>query len=210
MDRIYLLLFIVAAFVCIGWIFRAVRLYPDYRNTPLQELYGGFFWYFWRSVVKQDATQSGYLKQQIGTSRILFSKMDDQGKTAARFCAIFYSRGIMVLCYNNISGVVYGKNKDKEWHARYTGKGKTYSVSFTNPVKYLETYLLHIAHAYPDAHIETRLCFDNAVDFSQLKCDITCIHNKDILGELKRVEAPVVSDEEIAQMFDKAIGGIRS
>ena len=210
MDRIYLLFFIVVAFVCIGWAFRAAWLYPDYKNSPLQELYGGFFWYFWHSVIKRDATQSGYLKQQIGTSRILFSKMDDQGKTAARFCTIFYSRGIMVLCYTNARGMVYGKNKDKELYARYSKKEKSYTVGFVNPVRYLETYLLRVAHVYPDAHIETRLCFDNTVDFSQLKCDIACIHDKDIVEELKKVNAPALSDEEISQMFEKAIGGIRS
>ena len=59
MDNAYTLLYIIVAFAAAGWLFQAARLWPDYKNGLYRELYGGFIFYFWHVVIRQDASESG-------------------------------------------------------------------------------------------------------------------------------------------------------
>lgn len=207
MNNVYMLFLVIIAFVLIGWIFQAIRLMPDYKTGIYRELYGSFPGYFWRTAIRQDASESSYLKHQIGTCRILFSKMDENGKTVARFCTIFYNRGIFVICYESTDGIVHGKARDKDWIVTRTDKdGNKRSFRHPSPVPSFEAYLRRIAALYPLRHMEARIAFRDETDISGLKCDIKVIHNEDLISEMNNVKAEYLSDQDIKDDFARGTG----
>jgi hypothetical protein len=207
MNGLTVFLLTILAFILIGWTFQAVRLIPEYKTGIYRELYGSFLAFFWRTCIRQDASESGYLKREIGTSRILFSKFDQNGKTMARFCTILYQKGIFVICYQATTGAIRGGHKDKDWVVTKKDKnGESRSFRHPNPTKYLEAYLRRIASIFPDRHLETRISFPDALDFSALKSDIALVHNSDLIEEMKNVKGEFISDEEVKADFQKASG----
>lgn len=207
MNNLTLLLLFIVLFILVGWVVQAARLFPEYKNSPLGELFGGFLGYFWHAAIRQDASESFTLRREIGTSRLLYSKVDAKGHTVARICTVFYSRGIMVLAYLITEGTYRGRAKDGEWIVTRQEKKETSSRRIINPTPYIQSYLLRLAKMYPDVHLETRLCFPDRADFSQLKSDIRCVHVGDVLSELKNVSAPSMSDQEILDCVAKTVEG---
>ncbi len=196
MDKVTMLVFTIVLALLVTWIIEAVRVYPMYRDEIYGSLFGSFLSFFFKFAVFKDCSKSGYLKTKIGTHRMIFSAIQENGKTADRFCTIFYNRGIMVICYQKINGELIGKAKDKDWIVKRKDKeGVVHSYRHPNPTTDFKAYLRRIVTAYPDAHIEARIAVDDEAVFDSLKFEIVIVHDKDIVNELIMVQAPLVNDE---------------
>ncbi|NCB32914.1 MAG: hypothetical protein EOM64_03360 [Erysipelotrichia bacterium] len=204
MDNISMLIFAIVIALLTVWSIEGARLYKSYKGDIYKELFGGFIPYFFHYAVRKDYSVSGSLKQKIGMHRLIFSAIKEDGKTAERFCTIIYNRGIMVCSYNQIGGELIGKAHDKEWVIRRTDEKQTmHSYRYPNPTKFLEAYLRRIALACKDVHLEARMAVDNDSSFDNLKSDIKPIHYQDIVNELVLVQAEVIEDQTILDIYHK-------
>jgi hypothetical protein len=204
MDKVTMLVFAIVLALLVTWIIEATRVYPMYRDEIYGSLFGNFLSYFFKYAVFKDCSKSGYLKTKIGTHRMIFSAMQENGKTTNRFCTIFYNRGIMVICYQKIDGELIGKAKDKDWIVKRKDKeGTMHSYRHQNPTEDFKAYLRRIVTAYPDVHVEARIAVDDTAVYDSLKSEIVIVHNKDIVNELIMVQAPLVSDEQIVSDYQK-------
>lgn len=201
-NMIFMISIITITVICI-WIFAGIQLYPLYRNSINQELFGNFLSFFWCYYIRKDASQSGYLKTQIGYHKLLFGSLQQEGKSRVNYYVIFFQKGVLVFTFDKLKGFITGKVKDKFWLVR-SESNKAYR--YQNPNLNLEIYLRRIASVLPNTHIEVRIIFPDEVHFETLKSDITCIHASDLIGELKNVKAEFLSDEQILTNYHKLIG----
>lgn len=207
MDNVSMLIFAIVLSLLVVWGIEASRLYKSYKGELYGTLFGGFLPYFFRYAVRKDCSESGFLKTRIGTHRMIFSAMKENGQTAARFCTILYNRGIMVYCYQKIEGELLGKPKDKDWIVRRTdSEGSAHSFRHPNPTVSFEAYLRRIASACPEVHLEARIAVDDLTVYDHLKSDIKLVHYKDIVDELIQVQSGILSDEQILKVYEELTG----
>lgn len=208
MDPVIVLLLTIVGVVVLAWIMQGVRLYRVCKGELYSDVYGSFFAYFYRYVVLRNCSESGYLKSKIGFHRIVYSTISKEDGGKAKFCMIFYSKGIMVLCYDRATGQFLGNASGKNWNViRVDKEGVQHTFRHANPTPDLRAYLNRIVAVFPDAHIEARLAFHNEADFSKLHTDVKPIHFKDIPDELSGVQGPFLPDQEVKAMYDKLING---
>lgn len=206
MEQVTMLVFAIVLAILVTWIIEGLRLYPSYKESIYPYLFGSFLPYFMKYAVFKDCSSSSFLKTKIGVHRMLFSAMQEAGKTTGRFCTIFYNRGIMVFCYEKIGGEMLGKAKDHDWIVkRKDADGEMHSFRHPNPTPVFEAYLRRIAAAYPEAHIEARIAFDDDADFTNLKSDIALTHYKDILNEMVMVQSQIVDDVSVVADYQKLV-----
>ncbi len=207
MDNTSMLVFAIVVALLAVWGIEGARLYKSYKGDIYKELFGGFIPYFFHYAVRKDCSTSGYLKQKIGTHRMIFSAIKDSGKTMCRFCTIVYNRGIMVCSYDQIHGELIGKAHDKDWIIRrIDDKGTAHSYRYPNPTISLEAYLRRIALACGEVHLEARMAADDNTVFDNLKSDVKLIHYKDVVNELVLVQAEVLDDQAILDTYQKLTG----
>ena len=108
MDNMMILVGTIIAVALLALIIRAFRIYPEYKKGIYPALYGHFLWYAWEVLVLQDASVSPYLTKEIGKSYITFSRFQENGQVKAKFCTIFYNKGIMVVSYDRATGQYLG------------------------------------------------------------------------------------------------------
>lgn len=208
MEPIVILLFTIVAVAALAWLMQGIRLYRSCKGDIYNDIYGSFFAYFYRYVVLRDCSESGYLRGKIGFHRIVYSTItkEDGGKT--RFCMIFYNKGIMVLCYDRAAGEFLGSAAARNWNVIRADKdGARHTFRHPSPAADFRAYLNRIAGAFPGVHIEARLAFHNAADFSKLRADVKPIHFRDIPEELQGVAGDFVPDEEVERMYKKLVRG---
>lgn len=204
MNKMVMLLLTILGVMVLAWIFQGVRLYRNCKGDIYSDLYGGFLPYFYRYVVIRDCSESGYLRGKIGVHRIVFSRVGNQEKQQSKFCIVFYSKGIMVLCYDKVTGVFRGKAVGQTWNIiRTDGEGKEHFYRYPNPTYDMKAYLERVAAIFPEAHIEARLAFQDGADFSQLQSEIKAIHFSEIESELRQVQAEFLSDDEVKDLYQK-------
>lgn len=210
MDNVTILVLAIVFALLVTWIIEAVRIYPIYRDDVYENLFGNFLSYFFKYAVFKDCSKSNYLKSKIGMHRMIFSAMQEDGKTKNRFCTIFYNRGIMVICQMKVNGQLLGKAKDKDWIVKRKDKdGTVHSFRHLNPSEDFKAYLRRVVAVYPQAHIEARISLDDSTDFSSVKSDIKLVHNTDIVNEMIMVQAPIISDEQIVEDYQKLVSNKR-
>ena len=203
-DKAALLLLTILGVMVLAWIFQGVRLYRNCKGDIYSDLYGGFLPYFYRYIVIRDCSESGYLRGKIGVHRIVFSRVGNQEKQQTKFCMIFYNKGVMVLCYDKVTGVFRGKAVGQTWNIiRMDGEGKEHFYRYPNPTFDTKAYLERVVSLFPEVHIEARLAFPDKADLSQLQSDIKAIHFGDIETELRQVQAEFLSDDDVKAMYQK-------
>ena len=207
MNNMLIFLLSILVVLIFSWIFQGLRLYRSCKGDIYSTLYGGFIHYFYRYVVLRDCSESGFLHTLLGTHRIVFSTVNIENKQRVRFCVIFYNQGIMVLCYDRMTGVFQGKASDKSWKVlRVDEDGKQHVYRYHNPIGEFRGYLSRIAALFPDVPIEARLALPDGCDFSQLSSDVKVIRFGELENELTGVHAVHVSDEGIKAMYSKLMG----
>ena len=207
MNNMLIFLLSILAVLIFSWTFQGLRLYRSCKGDIYSTLYGGFIRYFYRYVILRDCSESGSLRALLGTHRIVFSTVNTEDKQRVRFCIIFYNQGIMVLCYDKMTGVFQGKASDKSWKVVRTDEdGKQHAYRYHNPIVEFKAYLSRIAELFPDEHIEARLALPDGCDFSQLSSDVKVIRFSGLESELTGVHAVHVSDEDIKAMYGKLMG----
>lgn len=203
MNNMVFMVSIITVTLISIWIIAAIRLYPLYRNSIYQELFGNFISFFWHYYIRKDASQSGYLKTQIGYHKLLFSTLQQEGKPSINYYVLFYQKGVIVFTFDKLKGSIAGKAKDKYWVVK---SENNVSYKYQNPCLNLEIYLRRIANVLPDTHIEVRIIYPDEVIFETLKSDIACIHKSDLPGELKNIKAEFLTDEQILSNYHKLTG----
>lgn len=207
MDKMLLLLLTILGVMLFSWIFQGFRLYRSYKGDIYGALYGGFLPYFFRYVVIRDCSESWHLRSQIGTHRIVFSTITGEEKQKTKFCVIFYSKGVMVLCYDRASGKLRGGPSGKSWNViRKEADGKEHIYRRPNPTRDLMAYLNRLREVFPNLHMEARFAFSDGVDHSQLTAGVKAINFRDLDTELKSVQAEFISDDEVGAMYRTLIG----
>lgn len=207
MDKMLLLLLTILGVLVFSWIFQAVRLYKSSKGDIYSALYGSFLPYFYRYVVIRDCSESGYLRSRIGTHKIVFSVISGEEGQKAKFCVIFYARGIMVLCYDKATGEFRGSSSGKSWNVvRRDAQGKDHIFRHHNPTEDMKAYLRRLAQVFPEVHMEARLAFSDEADLSMLHTDIRTIHFGELEEELKGVQGDLLSDDEVRGLYKKLIG----
>lgn len=206
LNKMIILLLTILAVMMMAWVFQGIRLYKSYKGDIYGSLYGGFLPYFFRYVVFRDCSESGYLRSQIGTHRLVFSVITNEEKQRTRFCVIFYNKGIMVLCYDRSTGAFWGSSKDDSWNVkRLEADGKEHLYRHYNSTRDMAAYLNRMAAAFPEVHMEARMAFRDEADLTHLRSDIKTIHFSQIETELKEVKAEFLSDDEIKAMYKQLI-----
>lgn len=201
-----MLVLTIVGVLLLGWCFRGIRLYKSYKDDIYAALFGSFLPYFYHYVVIGDCSQSGWLRERIGTHRIIFSVTSNDAGQRTKFCMIFYNKGIMVLCYDKAPGEYRGNPSAKSWNIVRTGEdGKQHIFRRSNPTKDMKAYLSRITAMFPGVHVESRLAFCDSAELSQLRSDVKAIHFSEIEAELKAVQAEFLPDEEISAMYQKLI-----
>ena len=207
MDNMMILVGTIIAVALLALIIRAFRIYPEYKKGIYPALYGHFLWYAWEVLVLQDASVSPYLTKEIGKSYITFSRFQENGQVKAKFCTIFYNKGIMTVCFEHTDGQVRSKNSKSDWFIKRTDEKTKEEKTFrhNNLSQPFMVYINKLANQYPDEHIEARIALDDNSDYSLLKSDIKLIHYSDIIDELKNVQAEFLTDDEIKTLFKKLL-----
>ncbi len=206
MDNMILLVATILGVMVMAWVFQGIRLHKSYKGDIYASLYGGFLPYFFRYVVFRDCSESGLLRSQIGVHKLVFSVINNEEKQRSRFCVIFYNKGIMVLCYDRVTGEYWGSSRDNSWNVKRTeADGKQHLYRHYNPTKDMLAYLNRMATVFPDVHIEARMAFCDEADFSHLHSDVKTIHFSDICAELREVKAEFLSDDEVKAMYKRLI-----
>lgn len=206
MENVTMLVFAIVLAMLVAWLIESYRVYPMYKGNIYPYLFGSYLPYFFKYAVFKDCSSSGYLKSKIGMHRMIFSAMQEDGKTTGRFCTIFYNRGIMVFCYEKIEGELLGKAKDNDWIVKRKEKdGQMHSFRHPNPTESFKAYLRRIAMVYPDTHIEARLVVDDETVYDNLKSEIVMIHDKDMVNELVKVQSDIVEDDAILANYQKLV-----
>lgn len=203
MNNMTFIISIITITVISMWIFAGIQLYPLYRNSIYQELFGNFLSFFWHYYIRKDASQSGYLKTQIGYHKLLFSTLQQEGKSRVNYYVIFFQKGVLVFTFDKLKGSIIGNAKDKFWLVK---RENNEAYKYQNPSSNLEIYLRRIVSVLPDTHIEVRIIYPDEVHFETLKSDITCIHTSDLIGELKNIKAKFLTDEQIFNNYHKLTG----
>ena len=206
MDSMLLLLLTILGVMVLAWVFQGIRLHKSYKGDIYASLYGGFLPYFFRYVVFRDCSESGYLRSRIGVHKLVFSVINNEAGQRARFCVIFYNKGIVVLCYDKSSGAFWGGSRDDSWNVkRVEGDGKEHIYRHYNPTKDMLAYLNRVAATFPQVHMEARMAFSDEADLSHLKSEIKAIHFSQIETELKEVQADFLPDDEVKALYKQLI-----
>lgn len=202
MEPVYVLLVSFVGVVAVLWLYQGIRLNRSCKGDIYNDLYGSFFAYFYRYVMLRDCSESGYIRSQVSTNRLVFSNIRLEDGSFTRFLIIFFNRGIMVVCYDRATGVFSGGAMHKNWNVvRTDAQGKKHTYRHRNPTSDLKAYLNRVASVFPDTHIEARMAFSNEADFSGLNLDVKPIHFSDLIPELQNVQAEFVDDDQIKEMY---------
>ena len=207
MDPVMLLVLTIVGVILFAWLLQGIRLHKSCKGDIYNDIYGSFLAYFYRYVVLRNCSESGYFRSKLGVHRIVYSSLTKEGGKS-KFCVIFYNKGVMVVSFGRATGKYLGNPNQKNWNViRPDKEGKNHTYRHPNPTADAKAYIARIAKLFPKVHIEARIAFHNAADFSELRSDIKCIHFSELADELAQVKADFVSDSEIIAMHNILVKG---
>lgn len=208
MDPVMLLVLTIVGMILFAWLLQGIRLHKSCKGDIYNDIYGSFLAYFYRYVVLRNCSESGYFRSKLGVHRIVYSSLTKEGGGKSKFCVIFYNKGVMVVSFDRATGKYLGNPNQKNWNViRPDKEGKNHTYRHPNPTADAKAYIARIAKLFPNVHIEARIAFHNAADFSDLRSDIKCIHFSELVEELVQVKADFVSDSEIIAMHNMLVKG---
>ena len=208
MDPVMLLVLTIVGVILFAWLLQGIRLHKSCKGDIYNDIYGSFLAYFYRYVVLRNCSESGYFRSKLGVHRIVYSSLTKEGGGKSKFCVIFYNKGVMVVSFDRATGKYLGNPNQKNWNViRPDKEGKNHTYRHPNPTADAKAYIARIAKLFPKVHIEARIAFHNAADFSDLRSDIKCIHFSELVEELVQVKADFVSDSEIIAMHNMLVKG---
>ena len=208
MDPVMLLVLTIVGVILFAWLLQGIRLHKSCKGDIYNDIYGSFLAYFYRYVVLRNCSESGYFRSKLGVHRIVYSSLTKEGGGKSKFCVIFYNKGVMVVSFDRATGKYLGNPNQKNWNViRPDKEGKNHTYRHPNPTADAKAYIARIAKLFPKVHIEARIAFHNAADFSDLRSDIKCVHFSELADELAQVKADFVSDSEIIAMHNMLVKG---
>ncbi|MEG2836249.1 hypothetical protein [Anaerorhabdus sp.] len=185
------------------FLYKSIAVYKIYNNTFYEDLYSNFLEFYIKFKYKKNLSQSSWLKQELGTHRILFnSYLNEDKKIQYSFVTIFSSYGIQIFCINNIHGNISGSMNDAYWK----NDKSTSSTRFLNPTKACDTHKKYIEDlVIGNMSITTFILFPNDSNVSKIKSNYsTCLY-KEFIQLIKNSNASI-SNEVILSEFQKCIG----
>lgn len=179
--------------------FKAFQAYPLYKGSIYQQLFGSYAEYFWKCIVKEDASQSNWLCSQIGEHRLGYNSFfDKQGHQVAQFVTVFAKRGNTVICALSASGVVAGSDTGV-WQIECDGK---LSV-LPSPMVYMRKQLSFLISFLEKSSVVPILAFPDESDIAGVTCSMHTINISQIIPFLKECDGCEFSHEQIENSFEK-------
>lgn len=185
------------------FLYKSIAVYKIYNNTFYEDLYSNFVEFYIKFKYKKNLSQSSWIKQEIGTHRILFnSYLNEDKKIQYQFVTIFSKYGIHIFNINNIHGAVSGSSSDAYWK----NDKSTTSTRFLNPTKACESHKKYIHDLTKSSTpISITILFSNDTDISKIKGSYTTNVFKNFIDCIKNDTASI-PDETIILEFNKCIG----
>lgn len=195
-----LVLYSIILTLCLIYGFKAFRLYIGYPYSIYNALYSSFGEYFYRVIIRKDASKSSALARAIGYHRIIYTTLrDKENKLKAQFIIIFYSHGIALINFMDGTGSISGNTKEK----RLSFKSGSVKSSLKNPLFESDIYIKRLKRLYPEIPVKFYFAVSNTIDYSNLKSDYVICNYTDIVKSLTSDSAYFMNENQIDQEFKK-------
>ncbi len=190
MDTIIYTLIVV---IIIIYAFKAFNNYKPYKESILPIIFPNYMEFFWRTVIRKDASTSSFLQKQIGVHKLSFTTIKDTSHNiTSRFVLLFSHKGITLIEYIDETGKYYGNEKDRYWRI----KKEKRTIKIANPIHELKKYQKRIEQILPNVTISSIIAITNKGKLTNISTkEIICFYNQ-LLDHLQMIQSTQIFTED--------------
>ncbi|MDO4199023.1 MAG: hypothetical protein Q4D13_08570 [Erysipelotrichaceae bacterium] len=182
--------------------FNAFRFYRStYKGKIFKDIYSGFIEFWYRYNIRNNASESSYIKNQLGTHKIVYnSYLNEKYEPIHQFITVYTLKGVLVCYINGSTGDVSGKDSDKYLVVRRDGKA--YRIPGTKDVveKHLKTIRSTVTE---NTLVDMCYFFKNDTTYERFKTSYKAASYKEFMDVLKTLDGHM-SAEGISESYDMA------
>lgn len=190
MDTIIYTLIVV---IIIIYTFKAFNNYKPYKESILPIIFPNYMEFFWRTVIRKDASTSSFLQKQIGVHKLSFTTIKDTSHNiTSRFVLLFSHKGITLIEYIDETGKYYGNEKDRYWRI----KKEKRTIKIANPIHELKKYQKRIEQILPNVTISSIIAITNKGKLTNISTkEIICFYDQ-LLDHLQMIQSTQIFTED--------------
>lgn len=177
---------------------KALRGYPAYKGSLSPQLFGSYAEFFWRAAVKEDLSESMWLREKIGFHRLAYSSaVDGKGRPVSSLTTVFSVRGHTVICVVEADGALSGGD-DGAWNVERGGR----TVTLASPVVHLRRQQRFLGAFLKGVPVDYVIACGPCADYSGVSCSYPVMHIADVLPYLEARSVSGVSERDVLRSFE--------